>query len=92
MKRWFWNCLIGIDQFGNALFGPFLNLLLQPSAAFLAIPKTLSSVFGKNVQAAGSATGLENGNPQFTGLDGVTVRIDGAYSAGTRTIDSLNGD
>ena len=51
MKRWFWNCLIGIDQFGNALFGPFLNLLLQPSAAFLAIPKTLSSVFGKNVQA-----------------------------------------
>lgn len=43
-------------------------------------------------QAAGSATGLENGNPQFTGLDGVTVRIDGAYSAGTRTIDSLNGD
>ena len=43
-------------------------------------------------QAAGSATGLENGKPQFTGLDGVTVRIDGAYSAGTRTIDSLNGD
>ena len=43
-------------------------------------------------QAAGSATGLENGNSQFTGLDGVTVRIDGAYSAGTRTIDSLNGD
>ena len=41
--------------------------------------------------AAGSATGLENGNPQFTGLDGTTVRIDGAYSAGTRTIDTLNG-
>lgn len=43
-------------------------------------------------QAAGSATGLEGGNPQFTGLDGTTVRIDGAYSAGARTIDSLNGD
>ena len=42
--------------------------------------------------AAGSATGLENGNPQFTGLDGVTVRIDGSYSAGTRSIDALNGD
>ena len=42
--------------------------------------------------AAGSATGLENGNPQFTGLDGTTVRIDGAYSAGTRSIDALNGD
>ena len=42
--------------------------------------------------AAGSATGLENGNPQFTGLDGTTVRIDGAYSVGTRTIDTLNGD
>lgn len=42
--------------------------------------------------AAGSATGLEGANPQFTGLDGTTVRIDGAYTAGTRTIDSLNGD
>jgi hypothetical protein len=42
-------------------------------------------------QAAGAATGLESGNPQFKGLDGVTVRIDGAYSAGTRTIDALNG-
>lgn len=42
-------------------------------------------------QAAGAATGLEGANPQFTGLDGTTLRIDGAYSAGTRTIDSLNG-
>lgn len=41
--------------------------------------------------AAGSATGLEGANPQFTGLDGTTVRIDGTYSAGTRTIDSLDG-
>ena len=52
MKRWFWNCLIGIDQFGNALFGPLLNLLLQPSAAYFGDPdETLSSVFGKNVQS-----------------------------------------
>lgn len=29
---------------------------------------------------------------QFTGLDGTTVRIDGTYSAGTRTIDALDGD
>ena len=43
-------------------------------------------------QAAGSATGLENGNPQFIGLDGVTLRIDGSYAAGTRTIDALNGE
>lgn len=42
--------------------------------------------------AAGAATGLEGGNPQFVGLDGSTVRIDGSYSAGTRTIDALNGD
>jgi hypothetical protein len=42
--------------------------------------------------AAGAATGLEGANPQFTGLDGVTLRIDGAYTAGTRTIDTLNGD
>ena len=42
--------------------------------------------------AAGEATGLEGANPQFTGLDGTTVRIDGTYSSGTRTIDSLNGD
>jgi hypothetical protein len=42
--------------------------------------------------AAGSATGLEGANPQFTGLDGVTLRIDGSYSAGTRTIDFLDGE
>lgn len=42
--------------------------------------------------AAGEATGLEGANPQFIGIDGVTVRIDGSYLAGTRTIDSLNGD
>lgn len=42
-------------------------------------------------QAAGAATGLEGSNPQFTGLDGTTVRIDGTYSAGTRTIDALDG-
>jgi len=40
--------------------------------------------------AAGAATGLEGANPQFTGLDGATVRIDGTYSAGTRTIDAIN--
>lgn len=43
-------------------------------------------------QSAGAATGLEGSNPQFTGLDGSTLRIDGSYSAGTRTIDSLNGN
>lgn len=42
--------------------------------------------------AAGAATGLEGSNPQFTGLDGSTLRIDGTYSAGTRTIDALDGD
>lgn len=41
--------------------------------------------------AAGAATGLEGANPQFTGLDGTTVRIDGSYSAGTRSIDALDG-
>lgn len=42
--------------------------------------------------AAGDATGLEGGNPQFTGLDGATVRIDGSYSSGNRTIDALNAE
>jgi hypothetical protein len=42
--------------------------------------------------AAGAATGLEGANPQFTGLDGTTLRIDGTYNAGTRTIDALDGD
>jgi hypothetical protein len=41
--------------------------------------------------AAGAATGLEGSNPQFTGLDGTTLRIDGTYSGGTRTIDALDG-
>ena len=42
--------------------------------------------------AAGSATGLEGADPQFVGLDGVTVRINGTYSAGTRTIDALDAE
>lgn len=42
--------------------------------------------------AAGSATGLEGANPQFTGIDGTTLRIDGTYSGGTRTIDALDGN
>lgn len=41
--------------------------------------------------AAGAATGLEGANPQFTGIDGTTLRIDGTYSSGTRTIDALDG-
>lgn len=43
-------------------------------------------------QAAGAATDLAGASPQFTGLDGTTVRIDGAMSGGTRTINALNGD
>jgi hypothetical protein len=42
--------------------------------------------------AAGAATGLEGANPQFVGLDGSTVRIDGTYTAGTRTIDALDAE
>jgi hypothetical protein len=42
--------------------------------------------------AAGAATGLEGANPQFTGIDGVTTRIDGTYAAGTRTINNLDGE
>jgi hypothetical protein len=44
-----------------------------------------------SAHAAGSATGLEGANPQFYGVDGTTLRIDGAYSGGSRTIDALNG-
>ncbi len=39
--------------------------------------------------AAGDATGLD-GTAEFTGLDGVTVRIEGAVSGATRTITALD--
>ena len=42
--------------------------------------------------AAGAATGLEGADMRYTGLDGTTTRIDGNYSGGTRTIDSLDAD
>jgi hypothetical protein len=42
--------------------------------------------------AAGAATGLEGADMRFVGLDGVTTRIDGNYSAGTRTIDALDAE
>lgn len=41
--------------------------------------------------AAGNATGLEGADPKFYAQDGTTVRIDGSYSGGSRTIDSING-
>lgn len=42
--------------------------------------------------AAGAATGLEGSDMRYTGLDGTTTRIDGNYSGGTRTIDSLDAE
>lgn len=42
--------------------------------------------------AAGAATGLEGADMRYTGLDGTTTRIDGNYSGGTRTIDSLDAE
>lgn len=41
--------------------------------------------------AAGNATGLEGSDPKFYAQDGSTLRIDGSYSGGNRTIDSVNG-
>ena len=41
--------------------------------------------------AAGNATGLDGADPKFYAQDGTTVRIDGSYSGGNRTIDSING-
>ena len=41
--------------------------------------------------AAGSASGLENGSPSFTGLDGATTRVAGTYATGTRTVTTVDG-
>jgi hypothetical protein len=41
--------------------------------------------------AAGSASGLENGTPSFTGLDGATTRVAGTYATGTRTVTTVDG-
>jgi len=51
-SAYFWSVLITIDQGANVVLGPVLNLLLQPKVARFGDPdETLSSVFGKNVQA-----------------------------------------
>jgi hypothetical protein len=41
--------------------------------------------------AAGSATGLESASPAFLSQDGNTTRIAGTYSAGTRTVTTVDG-
>lgn len=41
-------------------------------------------------QAAGNGTNLEGSNPTFKNLDGTITRISGTYSAGTRTINSID--
>ncbi len=52
MKQWAWNCLIGIDQLANAVFGPLLNAVRRSQSATFGDPdETLSSVFGKSVQS-----------------------------------------
>lgn len=40
--------------------------------------------------AAGAASGLESGTPQFKSLDGTKTRIDGTYAAGERGITDLD--
>lgn len=51
MKTFFWNALIWIDQGINTLLGWLLNLVLRPKYRFGDPDETLSSVFGKNVEA-----------------------------------------
>lgn len=41
--------------------------------------------------AAGDATGLESGSPEFKSQDGSKTRIGGSYAAGTRTVTALDG-
>lgn len=98
-----WNAL-AVSNNKTGTMGELLNLAGSGGVSY---PALAAAVWGKAIeagftaeqllriiaaQAAGAATGLESGNPQFTGVDGTTLRIDGTYSAGTRTIDSLNGD
>lgn len=40
--------------------------------------------------AAGDATGLESGSPAFKSQDGTKTRIGGTYSAGTRTVNTID--
>jgi len=53
MSRYLWNLLLLLDQSVNTVTGPLLNLILRPvaTARFGAPGETLSSVFGKNVDA-----------------------------------------
>lgn len=53
MSRYLWNLLLLLDQSVNTVFGPVLNLVLRPvpTARFGDPGETLSSVFGKNIDA-----------------------------------------
>lgn len=76
-----------------------IGVVTNDSVASAVWSKVIEAGYGADMilriiaaHAAGEATGLEGANPQFIGLDGATVRIDGTYLAGNRTIDSLNGN
>lgn len=69
----------------QSLAGAVWSQVLEAGYTAEEIVRILAAV------AAGSATGLEGSDPQFLGLDGSTVRVDGTYLGGTRTIDILNG-
>ena len=52
MIRWTKQLLIAIDQLGNVLLSPLLNLFVQRGGAAFGSPdETLSSVMGKNARA-----------------------------------------
>ena len=52
MTTYLWSLVVALDQFANALLAPALNAVLRPTAARFGRPdETLSSVFGKNVEA-----------------------------------------
>ena len=57
MTAYFLSLFVALDQFANVLLAPALNATLRPTAARFGHPdETLSSVFGKNVEA-GSCRG-----------------------------------
>jgi hypothetical protein len=46
--NYIFNILVGIDQLINVVFGPLLNLILNPDYKFGKPDDTLSEVFGRN--------------------------------------------
>jgi hypothetical protein len=85
-KRWVRTGLsVAVNELtASDVEGALLNMRIDGGVTFVQAMRAILAV------AAGNASGLEGSAPVFKAQDGTTTRIAATYSAGNRTITTLD--